>query len=130
MPSLNQLLHEARWRRHWQLLLLVFAAISAYFAFVPVPQGLPMSLHDKINHLAAFAAMGLAAALAQPASWRHTRIAAVGLLGYGAFIELVQSLLPSRTADAADLLADALGVAAGLFLVAMLRRMWQRPKMA
>ena len=60
--------------------------------------------------------------VAYAAGWR--RVAAVGLLGYGAFIELVQSLLPSRTADATELLADALGVAAGLFLVAMLRRMW------
>jgi VanZ family protein len=127
MPTLNQLLHEARWQRHWQVLLLVLAAISAYFAFVPVSPRLAVSLHDKVNHLAAFSAMGLAAALARPASWRHTRGAAAGLLAYGAFIELVQSVLPTRSADAADLLADALGAAAGLLLVAMLRRVWRQP---
>jgi VanZ family protein len=127
MPTLNQLLHEARWRRHWQLLLLAFALISAYFAFVPVAPRVAVSLGDKLNHLAAFAAMGLAAALAQPASWRHHRTAAVGLVAYGAFIEIVQSALPTRSADAADLLADILGAAAGLLLVAALRRVWRRP---
>lgn len=127
MATLNQLLHDARWQRHWRLLLLVFAATSAYFAFAPASPQLAMSLHDKVNHLAAFAAMGLAAALAQPASWRHTRAAAAGLFAYGAFIEIVQSMLPTRSADAADLLADAIGAAAGLLLVAALRRVWRRP---
>jgi VanZ family protein len=130
MPTLNQLLHEARWQRHWQLLLLAFAATSAYFAFVPVTPRVAVSIHDKLNHLAAFGAMGLAAALARPSTWRHTLAAAAGLIAYGAFIELVQSLLPTRSADAADLLADALGVATGLLLVAALRRVWRQPSAA
>ena len=128
MPTLNQLLHEVRWQRHWQLLLLVFAAISAYFAFTPATPQLAVSLHDKFSHLAAFAAMGLAAALAQSAGWRQARSAAAGLVAYGAFIELVQSVLPTRTADAADLLADALGAATGLLLGAALRRIWRPPQ--
>lgn len=126
MPTLNQLLHEPRWRLHWQLLLVAFAALSAWFAFSPAPPPAAMSQYDKVNHLAAFAAMGFAAALALPATWLHTRIAAAGLLSYGAFIESVQWLLPTRTADTADLLADALGAAAGLLLVASLRRVWAR----
>ena len=126
-PTLNRLLHEARWRPHWQLLLLAFAGISAYFAFGPPDPQLALRVSDKVNHVAAFAAMGAAAALAQPATWRHTGIAAVGLLVYGGFIELVQSLLPTRVADAADLLADGLGAAIGLLLAAALRRVWRMP---
>ncbi len=126
MPTLNQLLHETRWQRAWQLLLLVLAAVSAWFALTPGPPPLAASMGDKVNHIAAFAAMGFAAALARPASWRHAWLAALGLLGYGVFIELVQSVLPTRTADIGDLLADALGAVAGLLLVAALRRVWRR----
>ena len=128
MPSLNQLLHEARWRRHWRLLLLALAAVSAYFAFMPVSPQLALPLWDKFNHVAAFAAMAVAAAFAQPATWRHAGTAAAGLLVYGAFIELVQSLLPTRFADAADLLADALGAACGLVLAAAMRWLWRLPR--
>ena len=127
MPTLNQLLHEARWRRHWKWLLLAFAAVSAYFAFGPASPPLALAVWDKANHVAAFAAMGVAAALAQPASWRHAGTAAAGLLLYGVFIELVQSFLPARFADAADLLADGLGAACGLLLAAALRRLWRKP---
>ena len=126
-PTLNQLLHEARWRRHWRSLLLAFAAISAYFAFGPPGPQLALPVPDKVNHVAAFAAMGATAALAQPASWRHAAIASAGLLLYGVVIELVQSLLPTRVADAADLLADAMGVVCGLLLAAALRHIWQEP---
>ena len=124
MPTPNQLLHETRWQPHWLMLLLVFAAISAYFAFSPGPPALPSSSLDKLNHLAAFAAMGLAAALAQPAGLRASFTAAAGLLIYGGFIEVVQSLLPTHYADLADLGADALGITLGLLLVATLRRVW------
>jgi VanZ family protein len=130
VPRINELLHEARWRRHWQVALLTFAAVSAYFAFTPAGPKLPFSVWDKATHVAAFAAMGLAAALAQPPGWRRAGNAAAVLLGYGGFIELVQSALPNRTAEAADLLADAVGIAGGMLLAAALRRVWRPSALA
>ena len=127
MPTLKQLLHDARWHPRWRLLLMVLAAFTAYHAFAPSPSAIAGSFGDKADHLAAFAAMASAAALAGPATWRHAGSALAGLLAYGAFIEIVQALLPTRQADLADLLADGLGALGGLLLVAVLRRCWIAP---
>lgn len=48
----------------------------------------------------------------------------LALLAYGGLIEMVQSQIPSRTAAWDDLLADAVGIAGGLLLAALLRRRW------
>jgi VanZ family protein len=49
----------------------------------------------------------------------------LSLLAYGAFIEVVQSYLPSRRGDWLDMLADALGVAVGMALVVAMRKSWR-----
>jgi VanZ family protein len=41
---------------------------------------------------------------------------------FGVFIEVVQAQIPGRTGEWPDLLADALGIAAGLALAAALTR--------
>ncbi len=70
---------------------------------------------DKFDHLAAFAALAVAAVL----GWRRPIWTFLGLLAYGVLIELVQSQIPGRTAEAADVAADALGIALGLVGVAL-----------
>jgi VanZ family protein len=42
-----------------------------------------------------------------------------GLLAYGVLIELLQSRIPGRSAEAADVLADAIGIALGLSAYAL-----------
>jgi VanZ family protein len=69
---------------------------------------------DKLNHVLAFAAPTFAglAAIGRPTLGRRSALW-VGLLLWGAALELLQGQLPPRTADPADWLADAVGVLLG-----------------
>ncbi len=121
MRILISLVHDARWQPAWRGVLLVLMCAAAWFAFIPAtPTAQPSGL-DKIEHLLAFAALGLAASFTASPGLRRTAQAAAGLMLYGGFIELVQTQLPTRTADWADIAADGLGVAAGLALAALMR---------
>lgn len=124
MPSLQELLHHHRFQWHWRVLLILLGAIAGWFAFTPRPPALEFDGADKVNHLLAFGAMATAAALGCVASLRASAAVALGLLAYGAFIELVQSQIPNRTAAWDDWLADAIGIAGGMLLAAALRRCW------
>ncbi len=102
----------------WRGLLLVLLAVVSWFAFARVnfnDGGLPL---DKVRHLAAFGALAWVAVQGFPrsAAWR----VAAALLAYGVFIELVQSQIPGRFASAADVAADAVGIALGLVLARLL----------
>lgn len=76
----------------------------------PPAAHLPSTGWDKANHALAFALLALLGLAAYPA--RAARVL-LGLLAFGAAIELLQSLTGYRTAEWLDLLADAVGVAAG-----------------
>jgi VanZ family protein len=70
---------------------------------------------DKLDHVAAFFALAFAAAL----GWGRLGATFFGLLAYGVLIELLQSRIPGRSAEAADVLADAIGIALGLSAYAL-----------
>jgi VanZ family protein len=95
-------------------------AMSAYFAFAPASPEPAGQWGDKLAHLLAFAALALSAAHAYAAT--RMAITAGLLCGWGATIEAIQALLPTRSAELGDLLADALGIAAGLAGAAAARR--------
>lgn len=97
------------------LLLPALLAIS-WLALMPAPPPQADTGWDKANHLLAFATLTLLAEGAFGPAWRARAGSAAGLLAYGALIELVQSQLPPRCGEWADLLADALGIVAGLGL--------------
>lgn len=65
-------------------------------------------LWDKAQHAVAFAVMAGLGLLSYPASARNV---ALGLLAYGALIEVVQSLTGWRVGDWQDWLADCIGLA-------------------
>ena len=74
---------------------------------------------DKLYHIAAFVGYAL---LWQRAGARPRTIIATGLL-FGVFIEVWQHLLPiGRTADPYDALADAIGLALGIWVGAVAKR--------
>ncbi len=125
MPSLHALLHDARFHRPWRVLLLFLMAVVSWFAFAPDPGGPGFAHADKLKHVLAFAALGFAATLAGRASVPRQWRVVLSLLAYGAFIEVVQSYLPSRRGDWLDMLADALGVAVGMALVVAMRKSWR-----
>lgn len=108
--------------RFWRAAFLACALAVLVLATLPLQQmPLPDTGWDKTNHLAAFLVLGL---LGQRA-WPGAPVACcLGLLGYGAAIELLQSALPYRAAEWADLVADA----AGLMLALALSTLGRRPQ--
>ncbi len=122
MPELHALLHDPRWHRHWRGLLLALLIAVTVLALIPDPptNGLPQG--DKLNHLLAFGTLAAVASLSTREGWRRALTAAIGLLLYGGWIELVQTLLPWRSGEWLDLAADAVGIAIGLTAAALLRR--------
>ena len=103
-------------RRLWRVLLgLLFVAIT-WLALVPdPPQGISTGW-DKSNHLLAFTSLaftGVWACWPQPRQWW---LLVLALLAYGIGIEIAHGFLPPRSADAADVLADGMGIALGLLV--------------
>ncbi|MBP6764873.1 MAG: VanZ family protein [Rubrivivax sp.] len=127
MPSLNALLNDPRYHRTWRGLLLLLMAVVSWFAFAPDPGGSGFAHADKLNHMLAFGVLGGTAVLTGHASAARLGRVALALVAYGAFIEVVQSYLPTRQGDWLDLLADAAGIGLGVCLVVLLRRRWAAP---
>jgi VanZ family protein len=108
---------EALQRRGpWRALLLALLAVVSWLALAPLAfndGGLPL---DKGRHLAAFAVLAWVAAQGfardRAGAWRI----AAALLAYGVAIEFVQAHVPGRTASVGDAVADALGIALGLWV--------------
>lgn len=113
----------------WIALWGAMLAIVASGSLMPaggVPR-LPIPHFDKVQHVVGYAWLASGAAML----FAHRRayvLAGLGLLLYGAAIEWAQSRFTvDRAADAGDLLANAVGVAAGLALArTRLAGLWQR----
>lgn len=99
--------------------------IVSWFAFSPAPPVAEFEDADKVNHLLAFGTLACVATFCAAPGLRHRLVVAAGLVVYGGFIELVQTQLPTRHGDWADVLADATGIGAGLLLAALLQRLWR-----
>lgn len=113
-------------RRAWHILLAALLLVISYLALSPAPPPTLDSGLDKLNHLLAFAALGFCACFGASTTWTRWLWGPLGLLGYGVLIELLQSQLPPRSADWRDVLADALGIAVGLALAALLQGLARR----
>lgn len=97
--------------------MAVFAALAlGIFGLALLPQGSgpPLLPHlDKLAHAGAFTVLAL---LGTRAGLRPWLLAAL-LLAYGVGIEVAQGVFTTtREASLADVLADALGIALGLWL--------------
>ena len=121
MQILHSLFHDTRWQPAWRAVLLLLMCVAAWFAFIPAQVSVQPDGIDKVEHFLAFATLGLAASFTSNPGLQRLARAGAGLMMYGGFIELVQTQLPTRQGDWADVLADAVGVAAGLALAALLR---------
>ena len=104
-----------RFFRLWQWLGVAGLILILILTLVPMP---PMPLDvdylDKWQHAVTFSLLMLYAGMLFPA---HCRWAALGLLLYGAKIELLQMLLPWRSAEWLDLFADLAGILLGWLLL-------------
>jgi VanZ family protein len=108
--------HDAPPTRPWRWALLLLAVVVGVLALVPAPPRQMDLGWDKLNHVAAFAALAVCAVL----GWRHPRAARLAvlsaLLAYGGAIELLQLQVPNRSAEWSDLGADAIGIGLGAML--------------
>ncbi len=127
MFRIEIMLHARQARPAWRVLLLVLVAGVCWLAFTPNPTLPSIGGNDKLDHLVAFASLGLVAMLSLGAGLRQYAGVAVGLLGFGIFIELVQIGIPGRSADWHDVVADMAGMLAGIAAVSLLRRLWPLP---
>jgi VanZ family protein len=113
---------RAPFLRLFMLLFWLLLAVITALAVFPKPPAAASLGWDKLNHLAAFVGLGLLARAAWPrAGWTPWL---GGLMGYGLLLELAQGLTPTRSAEAADLLADG----AGLAVAALLIKGWRRAR--
>ena len=110
------------WQQRRGLGLDVAPAVGAlglmfYFGLTPLTSlpGPEFELADKVWHLVAFG--GLAGLMSRAATYfghdaqRAARLASLAAVALGALLEVLQSFTRYRSADWADFLADALGVA-------------------
>ncbi len=95
----------------WLMLVVIAIAMA-----VPTPNvDVAIDYADKWVHVLAFATLaGWTAQIYRPSpalAWRG-----LGLLAFAAATELMQAIIPWRSGDWGDFIADALGVALGLAL--------------
>ena len=99
-----------------------FTALIAIsiLAFLPDYSTLPsiVSVSDLINHAVAFMVLSILYSLSYPHSRKQILLT---LIGYGIFIEIVQTFLPTRCASIEDVLADSVGLIVGLLLLKISR---------
>lgn len=108
--------------RPWRVLLAVLIGTVCWFAFTPNPPPEVDTGWDKLNHWLAFSALAGCAWFGWAGSPRRWLGVPLALMAFGGFIELVQRQIPGRSAEWPDLLADALGIAAGLAVGMALER--------
>ena len=107
------------------------AAATFWFSFVAPPPGADLfSWADKVGHAIAYFATTLSFLFA--AVWRPGRGSgpfphlglwfAFAALAGGAMIEILQGMTASRSAQALDLVAEAVGTASALVVHALVRR--------
>lgn len=97
----------------WAGAFVVCAAAVLVLALMSAPPPVITTGWDKSNHLLAFGAMTWLGCKAFP---QRSVPLLLGLLAYGALIEILQSFTPNRSAEWVDLLADCFGIALGWLL--------------
>jgi len=109
-----------------RLAKLIFGILTLFVVVLSVApsKSVPQVGSDKLGHLIAYACLQIVGTIAFPAPGHVVRLA-VGLLILGSGLELVQSFLPSRSAEWLDAAANAAGVAIGA-TVCLLLTVWLR----
>jgi VanZ family protein len=112
----DEALREFRRPRLWLLLWIIALKLGLIVCLLPLPAIAVPSGFDKIEHavgyflLAAYAVMLFARG-------RSLGFALLGLLAFGALVEALQALVPWRSAELMDWVANAIGVVLGAGLV-------------
>ena len=98
-----------------RVLFWVSVIATAVVATMPQPIQVSWSFSDKLQHLLTFLLLTMLGFLAHR---EQRRSVALGLIGFGLLIELLQALpIVGRQADAYDWLADCLGIGAAVLIL-------------
>jgi hypothetical protein len=112
-------------RRAYQFLFFAALSFTLVMAWLPHPPAVPGNPNDKLQHMAAFAALSVLGSLAFP----YMPLPRLGerLSFLGAIIEVIQSI-PAlhRDCDVMDWLADTAAVILTLGIVWFARHNWRR----
>lgn len=118
--------------RALQFTLAIAVAVILHLATTQRSYPVVEDVNDKLNHVLAFAVLAGLTDFSFPGS-RFGAAKVLALLGFGLLIEVVQYFLPYRESSMLDWLADALGVAAYVLCIPLLRRLpglrrrWEAP---
>jgi VanZ family protein len=107
-------------RRLFRIAFYAAGALVAAASLVPSATLPPASIGDKVEHMIAYAVLGL---LGAASSERGIMRLILGLAVFGLAIELLQSFSPGRSPDLLDLAADIAGAVVGCGLAILLRHM-------
>ena len=98
----------------------VYAALVLISSVIPVPEGPEVPYLDKAVHLCEYLLLAWMLSIALRAggltAHDYLVLAWIYATSYGLLIELLQGLLPWRSADLWDAAADAAGAAIGVWL--------------
>ena len=103
---------ELRLAKFWFLLAYILLLGLGILSLIPAPD---IGGSDKIAHFAAYAVLSAWFSLLveqRKSLW----VVLFGLISYGLLLEFLQSLTSYRQGDAADAIANSLGVMTGLVL--------------
>ena len=101
-------------KRFWQYAAWLSVLTILVLCTIPSPQIVNVSHADKIQHFIAFAGVAFVFRLAYPQNIFKAYFAAFVL---GVIVELVQAMIPWRSAEWLDLLADSVGIIACVLVV-------------
>jgi len=115
----------AKWQGWLRLAFWLALAVTIVMALLPNPPALPMQATDKVQHMAAFAALTFLAALGFPSL--RLLVIFVWMAALGLAIEVLQMIpILHRDAQVADWLADCAATLATLLLCGALRWLLRR----
>ncbi|MFN4088781.1 MAG: VanZ family protein [Alphaproteobacteria bacterium] len=107
-----------------RLLARIVFAIGAVVVLVgsltPAADMPEIGVSDKLQHFGAYAALAFVAVLAWP-SRQPLGLVLIGLAVAGPVIELLQLLVPGRSASVVDAVADVVGVTVGAAIALVIR---------
>lgn len=114
-----------RVHRAWLILGVALALLIAVGSLWPSLPQAASGMSDKFLHFSAYAALAfLWAGAWEPRAWLRV---AVGLLLFGAAIELAQELFTeTRSGEWLDMVANAAGIATGMAVAALMPERWAR----
>lgn len=102
-------------RRLWKVIGWTLVVLVIFLSLTPAPIQLPVDHGDKFEHIFAYAVLMSWFASLYAKSAQRTKFA-IGFIALGISLEFVQRWTGYRSFDVADMVADAIGVAAGWLL--------------